>query len=205
MRWSTRSPRTTKSSGDAAKGGAPSTGGPRARAAGPGRASLVDGGIDAAREAALRLIEHSRRTRSELERKLRERGVEAAVRDEVLRRLEGVGLVDDVEYARAYLAGRWGRRAAGWRALEGDLKRRGVSSPDIAAARARLEAEQGPADEVSLARRVIAQTARRYAALDPARRRQRLWALLARRGFAPDVIAEALGGGGEERGGEPDA
>jgi regulatory protein len=151
------------------------------------------GGVEGAREAALRLIERSRRTRSDLERRLRERGHDAAVCAEVLERLEAVGLVDDVEYARAYLAGRWGRRAAGWRALEADLKRRGVSSPDIVAARARLEADQGPADETSLARRVLAQTARRYAGLEPARRRQRLWALLARRGFAPDVIAEALG------------
>ena len=63
---------------------------------------------------------------------------------------------------------------------------------DIAQARARFEADQGPADEVTLARRVAAQAARRHAALDPRTRRQRLYALLARRGFDGDVIAQAL-------------
>ncbi len=147
---------------------------------------------DACREAALRLLERTRRTRSDLARRLRDRGYGAAVVDQVLERLAGVGLVDDAEYARAFLAGRWGRRAAGWRRLEQDLRRRGVGAGDIAAARAALEADQGSADEAAMARRVIEQSARRYAALAPAERRRRLWALLTRRGFGPEVIAAAL-------------
>jgi SOS response regulatory protein OraA/RecX len=39
---------------------------------------------------------------------------------------------------------------------------------------------------------VLAQTARRYERLDPAGRRQRLYALLARRGFDADTIRQAL-------------
>ena len=150
-------------------------------------------GPEAAREAALRLIERTRRTRSDLERRLRDKGFETGDIDEVLGRLAAVGLVDDIEYARAFLAGRWGRRAAGWRRLEQDLRRRGISAEHIAAGRARLEAEQGPADEIAMARRVVEQTARRYAGLDPYERKRKLWALLARRGFATDVIAAAVG------------
>jgi SOS response regulatory protein OraA/RecX len=45
---------------------------------------------------------------------------------------------------------------------------------------------------VALARRVIGQSARRLERLDPRVRRQRLWALLARRGFDADVIEQAL-------------
>ena len=56
----------------------------------------------------LRLLERTRRTRFELARKLKDRGFDAAVIDPVLDRLAGVGPVDDVEYARAWLAGRWG-------------------------------------------------------------------------------------------------
>lgn len=162
------------------------------RRASPRRGGATDD-LEAAREAALRLIERTRRTRSDLERTLRARGYAAAVVDQVLARLEGVGLVDDVEYARAFLAGRWGRRAAGWRRLEQALRQRGVLPSDIAAARARFEDEQGAADEAAMARRVIDQTARRYAALESRERRRKLWALLSRRGFSPDVIAQALG------------
>jgi regulatory protein len=107
----------------------------------------------------------------------------------VLERLAAVGLVDDTEYARAWLAGRWGRRPSGWRRLEMELRAKGVSNDDIAAARAKLEQEHGgAADEVTAARKVIAQAARRLEALDERTRRRRLWALLMRRGFDGDTI-----------------
>lgn len=154
-------------------------------------------GSEAVREAALRLIERTRRTRSDLTRRLREKGFAESDVASMLDRLTVVGLVDDVEYARAFLAGRWGRRAAGWRKVEQDLRRRGVSAVDIAAGRSRLEAERGATDEVAMARRVLEQTSRRYAALDAHERRRKLWALLARRGFATDVIQEALDTGVE--------
>jgi len=125
-------------------------------------------------------------------KRLRDKGHAPADIERVLDRLAAVGLVDDVEYARAFLVSRWGRRAAGWRRLEQELRRKGVADPDIAAGRVRFEAESGPADEVAAARRVIDQTARRYATLDPRARQRRLWGLLARRGFASDVIARAL-------------
>lgn len=146
----------------------------------------------AAREAALKLLERTRRTRSDLARRLRDRGFASATVDEAFERLAGVGLIDDVEYARAFLAGRWGRRAAGWRKLENDLRGRGISPDDIAAARARIEQDTGGADEVAMAQRVIVQSARRFAALDPRVRRQRLYALLVRRGFGGDTIQQAL-------------
>jgi regulatory protein len=149
-------------------------------------------GVSEIREAALRLLERSRRTRSDLARRLREKGHAAITVEEVLDRLTEVGLVDDVEFARAFLAGRWGRRPAGWRRLEGQLRQKGVSAEDTARARALIEAREGAADEVSAARRVVAQSERRYAALEPRVRRQRLWALLMRRGFDGDVIEQAL-------------
>jgi regulatory protein len=146
----------------------------------------------AVREAALKLIERLRRTRSDLTKRLHDKGYAAPVVDEILDRLAAVGLVDDVEYARAFLRGRWGRRAAGWRRLEQDLRGRGIAADDIASARLSLEADIGAVDEVSSARRVIEQAERRYARLDPRLRRQRLYALLQRRGFDGDVIRRAL-------------
>ena len=148
--------------------------------------------LDAAREAALRLLERTRRTRHDLVRRLRDKGYAPVTVEEALDRLQGVGLVDDVEYARAWLAGRWGRRPAGWRRLEQELRLKGVSAEDIAQARARLEEDQGGADEVTTARRVLAQAERRYRSLEPRVRRQRLYALLARRGFDGDTIQAAL-------------
>jgi len=148
--------------------------------------------LEACREAALRLLERQRRTRSDLARRLRDKDYAAATLEQVLDRLAGVGLVDDVEYARAFLAGRRARRTAGTRRIEQELRARGVNAEDIETARARLDAEQGAMDEVAAARKVVTQAARRYAALEPRLRRQRLYALLARRGFDGEVIRRAL-------------
>jgi regulatory protein len=151
------------------------------------------GELPAARETALRLLERTRRTRADLERRLKDRGFAPAVIEDVLDRLAAVGLVDDAEYARAWLAGRWGRRPSGWRRLEGELRAKGISADDIAAGRARLEQEQGgAADEVSAARRLASLAERRYRTLEPRLRQRRLYALLARRGFDGDVIRAAL-------------
>jgi regulatory protein len=159
---------------------------------GPSRGVERTNDPEKAREAALRLLERTRRTRTELARKLREKGFAAATIAGVLDRLAAVGLVDDVEYAKAFLGSRLGRRTAGWRRLEQELRRRGISTPDAAAARARVAEEQGSGDEVAMARRVLQQVAARYIKLDPRVRRQRLYALLVRRGFDGDTIEEAL-------------
>lgn len=152
----------------------------------------------ACREAALKLLERTRRTRGDLTRRLRDKGYTPATIGSVLDRLAEVGLVDDAEYARAFMAGRRARRSAGARRIEQELRARGVGPEDIAAARTRLDADQGAMDEVSAARRVLAQAARRTATLEPRVRRQRLWSLLARRGFDGDTIERALAGEGKE-------
>lgn len=145
-----------------------------------------------AREAALKLLERSRRTRSDLARRLADKGHSPAAIDEALERLARVGLVDDTEYARAFLAGRWGRRPSGWTRLRQELRARGVDDEAIEAARAQVAEREGGVDELAAAGKLVAQAARRYAGLEPRVRRQRLYALLARRGFDGDVIRRAL-------------
>lgn len=148
--------------------------------------------VEAAREAALALLERTRRTRSDLTRRLKEKGYVPQAIDGAIERLERVGLIDDVEYARAWLAGRLGRRPSGWRRLEQQLRQKGITGDDITAARSRLDQERGATDEIEAARRVVEQAERRYRSLDPRARRQRLYALLARRGFDGDAIRSVL-------------
>ncbi|MEQ1833401.1 MAG: regulatory protein RecX [Candidatus Eisenbacteria bacterium] len=146
----------------------------------------------ACREAALKLLERSRRTRTDLEKRLKEKGYAATTVAPVLDRLTEVGLIDDAEYARAWLAGRWGRKPAGWRRLQQELRSKGVSDDDVERARDLL-AERGNApDEVESARKVVEQARKRLSRLDEQKQRQRIYALLARRGFGADVIRRAL-------------
>ena len=144
------------------------------------------------REAALKLLERTRRTRRDLERRLKEKDFDAATIASTLDRLTEVGLIDDVEFARAWLAGRWGRKPSGWRRLVQELRAKGISEEDAERARALLSERGSAPDEVGSAAKLVAQARKRYARLEPQAQRQRLYALLARRGYDSDVIRRAL-------------
>jgi regulatory protein len=144
------------------------------------------------REAALKLLERTRRTRRDLERRLKEKDFDAATIATTLDRLAEVGLIDDVEYARAWLAGRWGRKPSGWRRLVQELRAKGISEEDAERARELLSERGSAPDEVGSAAKLVAQARKRYARLEPQAQRQRLYALLARRGYDSDVIRRAL-------------
>ena len=146
----------------------------------------------ATREAALKMLERVRRTRGDLAQRLRDKGFAASAIEPVLDRLAEVGLVDDAEYARAYLAGRWGRRPAGLRRLQQELRAKGIGDEAFEAARATLEQLGQGGDDQAAASKLVAQAARRYASLEPRVRQQRLYALLTRRGFDREVIRAAL-------------
>lgn len=148
--------------------------------------------VDAAREAALKLLERTRRTRVDLERRLHDKGFTPNATAEALDRLTRVGLIDDAEFARAFLSGRWGRRPAGWSRLRQELRAKGVGDDAIESARAQIAQREGGVDEFATARKLVEQARRRMAALEPAKQRQRIYALLARRGYDGDLIRRVL-------------
>lgn len=158
--------------------------------------------VRAAQEIALRALDRRRRTRRELERRLAEKGLGADIVREALDRLERVGLVDDLEYARAFLRERLSRRAVGERALKSQLFGRGVPAAVVDQALEELRTGGGeaagaessglPRSETERALRALRQVERRYRNLEPRARRQRLAAALARRGFDYEAVGEAL-------------
>ena len=166
--------------------------------------------IERAREVALTLLDRSRKTRRELERRLADKGFPAAVATAALDRLAQVGLVDDVEYARAFVRSKLARSTVGLRVLENQLRARGISDADRAQALADLDAEaareqadrgepgaavrrSGGVGERARAERALAPLLRRYRGLEPREVRARATAVLLRRGFdyatARDVLA----------------
>jgi SOS response regulatory protein OraA/RecX len=171
-----------------------------------------DPAVERAREAALRLLDRSRKTRKELERRLRDKVHAPEAIAQALDRLAGVGLVDDAEYARAYARAKFARRPVALRVVRQELARRGVSATDVELGLARLAADEhdaagvaGPpgaeagAPDPALAERARAERAlapllRRYRGLDPRERRARCAAALARRGFAYGLVDDLLAG-----------
>jgi regulatory protein len=160
------------------KGGADSGGGdPRARA----------------REECLRLLTLAPRTRAQLATALRKKGIPDEAANEVLGRLEDVGLIDDAAFARAWVESRHYSRGLAGRALSAELKTRGVAAEEI---RAAIDEQLGPDAEVSAARRLVDRKLGSMRGLSPEQRTRRLAGMLARKGYpaglAFRVIREAL-------------
>ena len=145
-----------------------------------------------ARQICLRLLTLAPRTRAELARALRNRGIPAAAADEVLERFADVGLIDDAAFARAWVESRHYSRGLAGRALTMELKRRGVEDEEIREAVAGL----GPDAEAATAKRLVEQKLASTAGLPPEARTRRLAGLLARKGYPPGlafrVIREAM-------------
>jgi regulatory protein len=142
--------------------------------------------LDAAAEeegavrSALRSLERRAHGTTELARKLERKGHSAAAVTSALARLGRLGLLDDLAFARAYVAAR-GARGRGPERLRRDLAMLGLD-PDVsqqALAESRASVDDPLAQPLLLARKRAAQLKH----LPSDTRRRRLAAFLARRGF----------------------
>lgn len=124
-------------------------------------------------------------TRAQLEARLQRRGAPPPVAAAVAADLVARGLLDDAAFARQWVQARAGRGYGPGR-LRAELRARGVAEPLIAAALGLLP--PGAALARALAGRRLPQLRRAR----PDRRAARLRDYLARRGFAPAVVARVV-------------
>jgi len=147
-------------------------------------------------ETAAAFIAVRPRSIGETRRRLASAGYRADLVDHVIERLSAYGYLDDAAFGRAWLESRDRARPRGTHALRGELLAKGLDRDLVTV----LLAERGDAaaadavtPDLAAARQLLA---RRGGAVrsepDPRRRRERSYALLARHGFDPDVIREAL-------------
>jgi regulatory protein len=142
------------------------------------------------------------RSVAETRRHLRELGYAEPLCDATVDRLVELGYLDDGAFARAWLESRDRTRPRGRLALLQELQRKGV--PRVVIDEALAEREDAASDvarvavpgegrgELEAALRLLQARAGALAReVDARRRRQKAFALLARRGFAPDVCQEA--------------
>jgi regulatory protein len=145
--------------------------------------------------SALRSLERRAHGERELARKLERKGHLREAIGAAITRLRTLGLLDDLAFARAYIAGRTGRGRGPVR-LKHDLGRLGV--PKEAAEVALAELMAGVDDPLERPRALIAKRAQQIAALPIEARRRRLVAFLGRRGYrgseARALVDEALRG-----------
>ncbi|YAL84303.1 regulatory protein RecX [Dermacoccaceae bacterium W4C1] len=123
------------------------------------------------------------RSRAQLEEKLRAKDCQEPVIDQVLDRMQEVGLIDDEAFATAVVNTQRAGRGLARRALRQELRRKGVDD-DVAA---QALAEVSDEDEVEVARALVAKKMRTMHGLDATVQTRRLAGMLARKGYGPEV------------------
>ncbi len=140
-----------------------------------------------AQDAALRMLSTSRRSRRDLEMRLRRRESDPTVIGDALGRLDAIGLLDDDEFARAEAAAQLRNASRSTGSVTRRLRQRGVSAEVADAAVASAVASEG-VDDAARCAAAAEKRVRQLRALDRATAQRRLMGFLMRRGFASDLV-----------------
>lgn len=138
-------------------------------------------------QKALRLLEHRPRAEEEIRRKLEVKGITEEAIDHVIERLRRNNLVNDDQFAQAWVENRSAFRPRSRKALQYEMRQKGVSAPAIEQALANLEI-----DEEELAYQAALKQSRKLNHLEKMDFRRKLSAFLARRGFNYETIAPVV-------------
>lgn len=168
------------------------------------RATLVEAGLLwEIREAGLRLLSHRARSRRELETRLRKKGFPGRLVGRVAGELEARGYLDDDAFARAWASDRLRLRPRGRRALERELRGKGVDAAVAGAALDHVFEREG-ATELGIARelargwmrrqprRVVETLRSRERAPEREKALRRFQGFMARRGIAGGIALQVL-------------
>ena len=137
-------------------------------------------------ERALGLLAVRPRSRRELERRLLGARFDPDEVEDVLVRLERVGLVDDEAFARQFAEHRFGSRKEGSRAVAQGLRAAGIES-----SLAEAVSKGAPDDDEERAAELARSRVTRLSGVSPEKAFARLSSLLMRRGYGPQIARSA--------------
>lgn len=148
-----------------------------------------------AMQAALSLLAVRGRARGELTNRLRRKGFDGDAVEHAMQHAERLGLVDDDVFSESWVRDRLALRPRGSKALVAELRRKGVAADTARAAVSRVMAAEHVDDEelcLAAAERWLVRNAALVGSDDRTRTMRRLFAFLARRGFATGASRTAV-------------
>lgn len=143
--------------------------------------------LTAAREAALRVLDRTAASSSQIRQKLTKAGFLPEIAEEIVTRFEEVGLLDDREYAAMLVRTRFQERGLVGRALVQELNRKGIA-PDL---QQEALAQITPEQEAESAQRMAEKKARSLHNVSYPQAMRRIGAFLARKGYSPSQCRQA--------------
>ena len=142
-------------------------------------------------DRAVRMLAFRGRAAAELRRNLLRKGEPAEFVDAAIERLRTGGVLDDSAFARQFTRARSAGAGVSRRRIQQELNRRGVPREVTDGAIAAVYEEEA-IDEGDVAERAARKKARSLEGLDATVRNRRLYAFLARRGYASEDIRRAI-------------
>lgn len=140
-----------------------------------------------AQDAALRMLSTSRRSRRDLEQRLRRRETDTSVIADALGRLDSIGLLNDDEFALAEAAAQLRNASRSTGAVKRRLRQRGVAG-DVADAAVASAVESEGVNDAERCEAAAEKRVRQLRAFDKATAQRRLMGFLMRRGFSSDLV-----------------
>jgi regulatory protein len=135
------------------------------------------------------LIRSRPRSEYEMRDRLKRKGYESGIIDDVISGLKKAGEIDDAKFAKLWVESRINFNPMGEMVLRQELKKKGVSDAII---NATLEECLKTYDEYSVALSMGREQFDRFAKLDKRKAMKRLYDFLARRGFKFDIIERVI-------------
>ena len=140
-----------------------------------------------ARNVLLHQLSRSMKTEYQLRQIMIKREIPAEIFEPVIARFVEAQLIDDLQFAQAFVASRV-RAGKSVNTIRRELAKKGVSSSLIASSTEEITLE----DEIARASDLLSRKRERMQGLETQVARRRLHGLLARRGFSSQVIASAM-------------
>ncbi len=152
-----------------------------------------------AREAALNLLSHRQRSRTELRDRLVRKGYAPEIAEDVVGDMVERGYLDDAAFAESFVRDRVRLRPRGRRRLLDELRTKGVTEAIAGKAVEQVFGQEDVSDTElasqaarAWARRSLRGPASSLSREERDRARRRLYAYLARRGFAGEPLRRAM-------------
>jgi regulatory protein len=146
-----------------------------------------------AKESAFRLLGYRQRSEHELRIRLRDKEFPPELINQVIEHFRSLGLINDVEFARAFIRDAQLRKPSGTRLIRQKLRLKGVPAPIVDSI---ISESKDPEEEMRRALDVARKTLSRYRTskkrIDPKKQQQRVAQFLAGRGFDWSTISPVL-------------
>lgn len=141
-----------------------------------------------AKNVLLHQLSRSMKTRFQLSQILEKREIPKEIAERALDRFVEAQLIDDAEFARAFVASRLASGGKSKAAISRELRQKGVAADLVQAAVDHLDSEK----ELELATNLVARRAQRMEGLEPQARYRRLSGFLQRKGFSSGIVTSVL-------------